>query len=455
MKVNMFYVIKVALVASVGGFLFGFDLVIISGALPFLTADFQLSEAMQGFAVSSAILGSIVGPLSGLWFADRLGRKKTMMISGLFFMISTFGCAFSAGIWDFSVYRFLGGVGIGLAMISSPIYIAELSPPHLRGVLVNVNQLSNVIGINMAVLSCYFFSFDGWGWRWMMASQVVPAGWLMVGLLTIPESPRWLIMQGNNGAAQRILARINGAVIAESEVTRIVSSLASETKGKFSELLSPGIKTALFVAIGLMVLQQVNGVNMLLLYAPTIMAHAGVDVGSHAILSSMPVYLFILVCTLLSFPLIRRFGRRSLLIASVALMAIGHVVMAINFQQEWPPLFTLIPMLIGTGAFTLGLAPLGWIILSEIFPNQIRSKATAVVCFFLYLSSFATAQLFPMVNQWFMDAYGNPSGVYWVFAGVCCAGVLFCWYNVPETKGLSIDRMEAFWKEKAKNKSIV
>lgn len=451
MKVNIFYVIRVALVASVGGFLFGFDLVIISGALPFLTAEFQLSDALKGLAVSSAILGCMAGPLGGLWFADRWGRKKTMMFSGILFAVSAVGCAFAFGIWDFSFYRFLGGVGVGLAMISSPIYIAELSPPHLRGVLVNVNQLSNVIGINIAVISCYLFSFDGWGWRWMMISEIVPTLVLMLGLLTIPESPRWLAMNGKSDLAGKILSRISGKDAAAGELQRIVDSARGETGGSFRELFAPGIKTALFIAIILMVLQQINGVNMLLLYAPSIMADAGATVGSHAILSSIPVYAFILLCTLVSFPLIRRFNRRTLLTLSMLFMSVGHVIMAVNFQQGWPPMFTLLPMLIGTGAFTLGLAPLGWIIISEIFPNHIRSKATAVVCFFLYLSSFITAQLFPMVNQWFIAANGNPAGVYWVFAGICMGGVLFCWFKVPETKGLSLEKIGAFWQGRVKN----
>lgn len=451
MKVNIFYVGRVALVASVGGFLFGFDLVIISGALPFLTSEFQLSSTLQGLAVSSAILGCMAGPLGGLWFADNWGRKKTIMFSGMLFTISAVGCTWAFGIWDFSFYRFLGGVGVGLAMISSPIYIAELSPPHLRGVLVNVNQLSNVIGINIAVISCYLFSFDGWGWRWMMISEIVPTLFLVLGLLTIPESPRWLAMHGKHVLAGKILSRISGKDVATKELQRIVESSYDETGGSFRELFTPGIKTALIIAIVLMVLQQVNGVNMLLLYAPSIMADAGVSVGSHAILSSIPIYVFILVCTLISFPLIRRLNRRTILIFSMLLMSLGHIIMAINFQQGWPPMFTLLPMLIGTGAFTLGLAPLGWIIISEIFPNQIRGKATAVVCFFLYFSSFITAQLFPMVNQWFITTNGNPAGVYWIFAGICMGGVLFCWFKVPETKGLSLEKIGAFWQGRVKN----
>ena len=185
-RTRNFYIFKITLVASVGGFLFGYDLVIIAGALPYLSEYFQLSPAMKGFAVSSAILGCIAGPLFGLWFTERLGRRKTMMIASLCFMISAIGSAFAFSILDFSFWRFVGGIGIGLAMISSPIYIAELSPPEKRGSLVNVNQLSNVIGINLAVIAGYFFSFDGWGWRWMFGSAVIPTVFLLVGLLFIP-----------------------------------------------------------------------------------------------------------------------------------------------------------------------------------------------------------------------------------------------------------------------------
>ena len=189
---DRFYIYIIVLVAAIGGFLFGYDLVVIAGALPFLERHFHLSAAMKGFAVSSAILGAIAGPLFGLWFTERLGRRKTMMAAAVCFMISAFGTTFAVTIWDFALWRFIGGAGIGLAMMSSPIYIAELSPPRLRGALVNVNQLSNVIGINLAVIVGYFLSFAGLGWRWMFASVAVPVALLTAGLLIIPESPRWL-----------------------------------------------------------------------------------------------------------------------------------------------------------------------------------------------------------------------------------------------------------------------
>lgn len=443
------YIFGVTLVASVGGFLFGFDLVIIAGALPFLSSDFQLTPALKGFAVSSAILGAIAGPLSGMWFTDKIGRKKTMMIAAVLFMISTIGTAFAAGIWDFAVWRFVGGLGIGLAMMSSPIYIAELSPAHKRGVLVNVNQLSNVIGINLAVIASYFFSFEGWGWRWMFASQAIPVIFLMVGLLLIPESPRWLVANNRLQEALKVLQKINPVEIAKAELLSIQNGLGKET-GRFSDVLQPGLRRALLVGVIVMIFSQINGVNMMLLYAPSILAEAGISVGSNAILSSIPVYLFIFICTVAAFPLIRRFSRRGLLISSVCGMVAAHLLMALHLFEHWPPMYTLIPMLLGTGSFTLGFAPLSWIIVSEIFPNKIRGKALAIVCFFLYLSSFITAQFFPVLTNWFTEQFSNSAGLYLVFAMICLACVLFSFKMVPETKGLSLEQITTFWKNNGK-----
>ncbi len=443
------YIFGVTLVASVGGFLFGFDLVIIAGALPFLETDFRLTPVLKGFAVSSAILGAIAGPLFGLWFADRVGRKKTMMIAAVFFMISTIGTAFANGIWGFSMWRFVGGLGIGLAMMSSPIYIAELSPPHKRGVLVNVNQLSNVIGINLAVIASYFLSFDGWGWRWMFASQAVPVLFLITGLLLIPESPRWLAANNRLNEALKILKKINPVAVANEELNSIQKALDTET-GKFSDVLQPGIRKALLIGIIIMIFSQINGVNMMLLYAPSILGEAGISVGSHAILSSIPVYVFIFICTVAAFGLIRRFSRRGLLINSVCGMAVAHLLMALNLFQHWPPIYTLIPMLLGTGSFTVGFAPLSWIIVSEIFPNRVRGKALAVVCFFLYLSSFITAQFFPVLTSWFNEQFSNSAGLYLVFALICLTCVIFSWKMVPETKGLSLEHITGFWQNKGR-----
>ncbi|TAM96728.1 MAG: MFS transporter [Chitinophagaceae bacterium] len=446
-RVSRLYIFKVTLVASVGGFLFGYDLVVIAGALPFLVGYFHLSTTMQGFAVSSAILGAIVGPLFGLWFSEKLGRRKTMMIAAICFMVSAIGSALALTIWDFAFWRFIGGVGIGLAMMSSPIYIAELSPPQIRGRLVNVNQLSNVIGINLAVIAGYLLSSDGWGWRWMFGSEALPVIFLIIGLLFIPESPRWLAAQNRIQESLKVLTRVNGSDRAKDELREIREELQKDKDGgNFKELLQPGVKVAFFIAMVLMILSQINGINMMLLYAPTILSDAGIDMGTNSILSSIPVYLFIFICTIVAFGLIKRFSRRGLLISSVLFMAVGNAIMAINLQQHWPALFTLIPMLIGTGAFTLGFAPLSWIIVSEILPNRIRGKGLAVVCAVLYFSSFITAQAFPMMTHWFEIRFGSSSGVYWIFCGICMLCTFFSWKMVPETKGMSLEKISEFWQ---------
>ena len=450
-KRSNWYLYGIALVASVGGFLFGFDLSLISGALIFLTDHFQLTPAMKGFAVSSAKLGCVAGPLFGLWFADHIGRRKTMMISALCFIVSAIGSALATTIWDFAIWRSLGGVGVGLASVASPIYIAEMSPPKLRSRLVNVNQLAHVLGINIAVLVSYALSFGG-HWRWMFASEAVPIVFLFIGLLFIPKSPRWLATHNRHREALDVLTKIGGKKRAEIELDEIKKSLHQET-GHFKDLLKPGIKLALFIGIVLMIFSQINGINMVLVYAPTILKEAGFGIASDAILKAMPTYFLLLVCTIIAFWLIARYTRRKLLITTVMFMGFAHILMALRFQQDWPSLTTLIPMLIGGGAFTLGFAPLSWIITSEIFPNRIRAKAMGVVCIFVHGSSLIVTQLFPMITHYFTTHYGSPAGAYYIFAGICAACVLFSWKMVPETKGLTLEAIGQFWlKRQGKEK---
>jgi sugar porter (SP) family MFS transporter len=443
---NLRYVAGVAFVASAGGFLFGYDLALIAGALPFLTRDFALSSAMAGWAASSAILGAIIGPLLGLWFADAIGRRRTMMAAAMLFLVSTIGCAVAPSVWQFAIWRLVGGMGVGLAMISCPIYIAELSPPHLRGTLVNVNQLVGVIGINLAVLVGYFVAEYGGGWRLMFASQGVPVAFLIVGLLMVPESPRWLAAKGYSDRALAVLKRINGIDRAKQELDEIVRDVHATSSAGTAEVFQPYCRKPLQVSIILMVFSQVNGVNMILLYGPTILHDAGISFGSNAVLSSVPTYLTIFIATLISFPLIHRYTRRGLLIASTLGMGFSHLLMATLLGAHAPALTVLLPMMLGAGTFTLGLAPLSWIIVSEIFPNRVRSPALAVVCVFLFGSSFVTAWLFPIAMDWLRTTTGTPAAMYVVFALICMSCALFTWKMMPETKGVSLEAIGEFWR---------
>jgi sugar porter (SP) family MFS transporter len=445
---NLRYLAGIALVASAGGFLFGYDLALIAGALPFLKREFALSSALTGWAASSATMGAIIGPLLGLWFADHIGRRRTMMLSATAFLASTIGCAIAATVGQFALWRVVGGMGVGLAMISCPIYIAELSPARLRGPLVNVIQLVNVLGINLAVLVGYFVAEYGGGWRLMFASQGVPVAVLILGLLLVPESPRWLTAKGHATRALEVLTRINGIDRARQELDEIIADVNASAKG-FFEVLKPYCRKPLQVSIILMIFSQVNGVNMILLYGPTILHDAGISFGANSVLTAMPTYLTILVATIISFPLIHRYSRRGLLIASTLAMGFSHLLMAALLASHAPALFVLVPMMLGAGSFTLGLAPLSWIIVSEIFPNRVRSQALAIVCAFLFGSSFLTALVFPLVMDWLRQATGTPAGMYVVFAAVCASCAWFAWRVMPETKGLSLEAIGEFWRARA------
>jgi sugar porter (SP) family MFS transporter len=438
----------IALVAATGGFLFGYDLSIISGALIFLETHFELDSTAKGFAMSSAILGSIAGPLCGMWLNDRIGRRATLWVAAVCFLVSAIGTALPRTFTEFCIWRAVGGVGVGLAAMTSPMYIAEISPPHLRGRLVTVNQLAIVIGINLAVIASYLLSFGG-HWRWMFASEVLPIMALIIGLFFVPRSPRWLASKGRNEEALAVLESINGSEQATRELADIRAELKEET-GTFRELLLPGLRKAMVIGILIMIFSQINGVNMMLLYGPSILHEAGIGDASQSIFFTIFLNLVILVATIIAFWLVQRFGRRPIMIWGVTAMAAGHVMMASNFFLGGSPFINLLAMFVAAAAFTLSLAPLSWVIVSEIFPNQLRAKAVSIVCAILYLSSFLCAQFFPMITTAFQTSAGHPGGAYIIFAGICAACVLFCWKMLPETKDLTLEDIGRFWLHQGK-----
>jgi sugar porter (SP) family MFS transporter len=442
-KAGFWYVYLVSLVAAVGGFLFGYDLSIISGSIIFLEKVFELDPNMKGFVVSSAVFGCIIGPVSGLWLTDTLGRKRTLMVASVCFMVSAAGSALAKGLIDFVIWRAVGGIGVGLAAVVSPMYIAEMSPARLRGVLVTVNQLSIVIGINLSVIVSYILSF-GEHWRWMFASEVIPILILMIGLAFVPRSPRWLVAKKKNDEALEVLTKINGRSQAGKELGEINAELMEET-GTFKELFLPGIRLAVIIGVVLMVFQQINGVNAILFYAPSILIDAGIGSETNAIFNSIFVYLWILICTIIAFWFVKKFGRRQILIVGVSGMAIGHILLGLAFIYNLKPIYMLFAMFIGTGSFTLSLAPLGWVIVSEIFPNRIRGKAMSVVCFCLYTSSYFFNWAFPVLLDKFEKSFGSRGGAYWIFAGICFACVIFTFKMIPETKDLTLEEIGRFW----------
>lgn len=442
-EVSVAYVYAVALVAAVGGFLFGYDLSLISGAIIFLKTEFALNSFWFGAVAGSAILGCPFGPLAGVWLADTVGRKATLLVAGVLFAVSAAGSALAVGVIDLIVWRFVGGMGVGLASTVSPMYIAEIAPAHMRGRLVVVNQLAIVIGLSLSVVVTYVLSFGG-HWRWMFFSEVVPIAAFLVGLAFVPRSPRWLAAGGRSAEAFRVLSRINGDRQARVELEQIEEELGEET-GRFGELLRVGVRRAVMIGIVLMVFSQINGVNMILLYTPTLFMEAGITDAPDAILNSIYIDSWIALCTVIAFWLTRTFARRSILICGTLGMAAGHFLMFLNYTNGLPTAFVLAAMLVPTGAFTLSLAPLSWVVLSEIFPNRIRGKAMSLATGAMFFSSYITVNLFPMILDWFKGQFGHPGGTFLIFLGICLACSLFVWRVLPETKDKTLEEIGRSW----------
>jgi sugar porter (SP) family MFS transporter len=438
------YLYTIVLVAAVGGFLFGYEIQLISGAIIFLEKEFSLTPFWYGAVMGSAILGCPFGPLAGIWLADRFGRRATLICSSVAFLVSAVGCALAGDMYQFIIWRFVGGMGIGLAATVSPMYIAEVAPARLRGRLVLVNQLAIVIGGTLSAVVAYLLA-DGGHWRWMFASQAVPVFWLMAGLAFVPESPRWLAMVNRNDDAFGVLAKINGRSQAAHDLLEIRAELGEE-EGHFAELFQPGVRQALAIGIVLMVFSQICGATIIHMYAPTLFVESGIATESDAIMNNIYICTWASLCTVVSFGVVRQFGRRPIIIAGSVAMAVGHFLLFACLRCGASSFVTLAAMMIVSACFTLTLAPLSWVVLSEIFPNRTRGKAMSLATIVMFGSSYAAVNIFPPVVSWFKDQYGHPGGAFLIFLGICLFGALFVWRMLPETKDRTLEQISRFWR---------
>lgn len=445
------YVALVAMVAALGGLLFGYDTAVIAGAIGFLQMHFDLDATMKGWAAACALLGCVVGVSFAGVFSDKLGRKKTLVLAGLLFLVSSVGTALPKDFIIFVVFRILAGVGVGIASMASPMYIAEITPARIRGRMVSVNQFAIVTGMLIIYFVNYFISLQGdevWNvstsWRWMFASGALPSALFLALLTLVPESPRWLVERGKREKAESILIKVGGSAFASAELVSIEEALAQEPVS-LSQLFEPGLRRVLMIGIALAILQQVTGINVFLYYGPEIFKQlgSGVDV---ALLQTVVVGAVNLSFTVFAIWTVDRIGRRPLMIVGAAGMGLSLVAIGLAAQYQAISLWVLLFMLSYIACFALSVGPVTWVLLSEIFPTKIRGRAMSIATFCLWSANFVVSQTFPMMdeNAWLLSRF-NHGFPFYVYAGFCIVLVLTIWKAVPETKGRSLEEIERSW----------
>jgi SP family galactose:H+ symporter-like MFS transporter len=439
------FVYLAAAFAALGGLLFGYDTGVISGALIFITKEFALSTFQQELIVSIVLAGAIVGALTGGSLSDRFGRRVTLLATSIVFIVGAILCAAAMSIAALVVGRIIVGLGIGLACTTVPVYISEVAPPEARGWQVSLFQLAITIGILGAYLVDFAYAKSE-AWRWMLGLAVIPGIILGVGMLFLPESPRWLAKYLHPEAARAVLVRIRGTDNVDSEFKEIIGSLEqSEERGRWADLLSPTVRPALVVGIGLAIFQQITGINTVIYYAPTIVLKAGISSASGAILATAVIGLVNVIMTIVAMWLIDRVGRRPLLLVGIAGMAVclGILGAAFRMQAEtstvaWVAVITLMAYV---AFFAISLGPIFWLLIAEIYPLRIRGLAEGTAAGSNWIFNLVVSITFLSLVQ----AVG-PSWTFWLYGVLSIAAFLFSYYMVPETKGRTLEEIEQGWR---------
>ena len=442
------YIFAIAFTAAIGGFLFGYDLSLIGAANMYLKEQFNLTEEMLGFSTASAALGCVFGPFLGAWLCDRIGRERTMIVAALLLALGAIITALAPGIFLFNLFRIIGGVGVGICSVASPLYLAEIAPPKIRGKLGVTYQLAIVVGATAAPLAAYGILQvfpESVAWRWMFGSQMLVILLFTPLLLLIPSSPRWLAEKGRFDDALDVLNKVHGPEIALTELEEIKASLQTE-EGGFRELLQPGIRFALLIGLMLAFFNNWTGWSAMASYIPILFEMAGVEDRHIAILQFSITYLAMAVVTIGSMFLIDRVGRRPLwIIASLTMALVTATTGAVfAFQIHGPILLLVITLCTVPHGLALGALP--WLMMSEIFPNRIRAKAVALTTTFLWLMIFAAAQTFPLLTGFSQRTIDSPAGAFWFATVICLAAALFGWKMLPETKGRSLEKIADSWQ---------
>ena len=464
------YVILLTLVATLGGLLFGYDTAVISGAVGSLKAYFidprnlsdpNAANSLWGIVNSSALIGCIIGGIIGGWVSTRIGRKRGLIVAAMLFLVSALGAAAPefpfapighggpGYMWNFVFYRILSGIGVGLASMLSPMYIAEIAPAKVRGNLVAWNQFAIIFGM----LVIYFVNYgiskagsgDAWlntiGWRYMFLSGAIPSIAFLLLLFFVPETPRYLMLKGDEPGARAVLAKLTTAEEGEREIADIRASLAEHHSGR---LFSFGM-LLIFIGIMLSVFQQFVGINVVLYYAPEIFKNVGFDTNA-SLLQTIIVGAVNLIFTVVAIVTVDKLGRKPLQIIGALVMAVAMFALGGAFALQIKGVVALLCMLLYIAGFAVSWGPVVWVLLSEIFPNQIRGKAMAVAVAAQWIANFLVSWTFPILNDnpYLLNAF-HHGFAYWIYGVMSVLAALFMWKLVPETKGRTLEQMEALW----------
>jgi len=436
-----------AAIAALGGLLFGYDTGVISGAELFLKNDFTLSTVALEVIVSGVLVGAAVGALLGGHMADLFGRRRLLIVTAIIFAVGGLACAAATSPAVLIVGRIVVGLGIGLASASVPVYISEVSPANARGWQVSLFQLAITVGILVAYIVDYAFAAIQ-GWRWMFGLAVVPAAIFGLGMLFLPESPRWLARRGHHDKARAMLMRIRGTSDVSAELQEIERSLThANERGQLSDLLAPSIRPALVVGIGLAIFQQVTGINTVIYYAPLIIQSAGISSASGAILATAGIGLVNVLMTIVAMWLIDRMGRRPLLLVGIAGMAITLGLLGLAFYVSGKSValvwLAVISMMVYVGSFAISLGPIFWLLISEIYPLKIRNSAEGLSAAFNWGSNLLVSLTFLTLLQMI-----GPTRTFWLYGLLAVAAWIFSYFRVPETKGRTLEEIEEFWRSR-------
>ncbi len=434
---NNKYIIAIAFISALGGYLFGFDFAVISGALPFLRTQFQLTDWWEGFLTGSLALGCMAGCLLAGSITERYGRKPGLMLAAIIFALSSAGIALAQGLSFFIIMRFAAGIGVGMASMICPMYIAEISPAEVRGRNVAINQLTVVIGILITNLVNYILADNGPdAWRWMFGAGVIPSVLFLVGVSWLPESPRWLLKAGQRANAQTVLMRLGSAAFATSTMKAIEQSLAGNTKHSYRAVFKKDVRPAVTIGILLVVLQQFCGINVVFNYTSTIFESVGASV-NRQLFETVSIGIVNLVFTLLAMALVDRLGRRPLMLMGSLCLSVTYIILAFLLQGQYATTLISVFVLLAISIYAMSLAPVTWVLIAEIFPNKVRGAASAVAIVCLWGAYFILVFTFP-----FLARQLGTYGPFYLYAGICFLGFLFVWKKVKETRGQTLEELE-------------